>query len=189
RGSWFVGDDWRVRPNLTLSFGLRHEFQTKLDDKINFAPRLGVAWSPFKSRKTTIRGGGGLFFERLRGGQYENSIRFNGSTQRSYTIPNAVFNPNDPIGANHLEANQDRLQLRSLTLRPLDPNLKAPYDINLSIGIEQQLPKGIVGSVTYMRSRGLHLFRTRNINAPTSFSLEPDPDPSKPARLMPNYPD
>src|SRR5262249_15602311 len=76
----------------------------------------------------------------------------------------------------------------SLTLRPLDPNLKAPYDINMSIGVEQQLPKGIVGSVTYMRSRGLHLFRTRNINAPTSFSLEPDPDPSKPARLIPNYP-
>jgi hypothetical protein len=179
QGSWFVGDDWRLSQGLTFSFGLRHEFQTKLQDKMNFAPRLGIAWSPFKSRKTTIRAGGGIFYDRLRGNQYQNSIRFNGQTQQSYIVRNAIFNPADPFGAN-----QDQLELQNSTLRPLDPNLKAPYDINTSVGVEQQLPKGIVGSVTYIRSRGVHLFRTRNINAPIGFT----PNPQNPAQPTPIYP-
>ncbi|MGH9847568.1 MAG: hypothetical protein ACREEM_53440, partial [Blastocatellia bacterium] len=180
RGSWFVGDDWRVSQALTFSFGLRHEFQTQLDDKINFAPRIGIAWSPFKSRKTTIRGGGGIFFDRLRGGTYENSLRFNGERQLSYLIRNAVFDAKDPFGANN-----DRLQLQSQTLRPLDPDLKAPYDINTSIGVEQQLPKNLVASLTYIFSRGIHQFRTRNINAPFRF----EPNPNNPNRPIAIYPD
>lgn len=180
QGSWFVGDDWRMSQNLTLSFGMRHEFQTQLQDKMNFAPRLGIAWSPFKSRKTTIRAGGGIFYDRLRANQYENSIRFNGLTQQSYIVRNAIFNLNDPYGAN-----LDRLELQNTTLRPLDPNLKAPYDINTSVGVEQQLPKGIVGSVTYIRSRGIHLFRTRNINAPIGFSSNPQ-NPAQPIPIYPN---
>lgn len=179
RGSWFVGDDWRIAQNLTLSLGLRHEFQTRLDDKINFAPRIGIAWSPFKSRKTTIRGGGGVFYERLRGAQYENAIRFNGTTQQSYIVRNAVFSPTDPIGAN-----ASRLQAQTVTLRPLDSNLKAPYDINTSIGVEQQLPKNLVATVTYIFSRGINQFRTRNINAPFRFDTDPVT-----GRLIPIYPD
>src|SRR5262245_64411371 len=99
RGSWFIMDDFRMRPNLTLSYGLRHEFQSHLVDKLNFAPRFGLAWSPFKDRKTMIRGGAGLFFDRLNGGNYANTIRFNGDTQESFTIRNAVFDPNNlPVG-------------------------------------------------------------------------------------------
>ena len=55
---WFAQDDWRVSNQLTLSYGLRHEFQTNLQDKLNFAPRVGVAWSD-KKRTSTFRFGGG----------------------------------------------------------------------------------------------------------------------------------
>ena len=54
--SFFVQDDMRLRPNFTLSAGLRYEFQSHLQDKLNIAPRLGIAWSPSKDRKTTIHG-------------------------------------------------------------------------------------------------------------------------------------
>ncbi|RMG54535.1 MAG: hypothetical protein D6723_04790, partial [Acidobacteria bacterium] len=63
--SWFVQEDWRVRSNLTVSIGVRHEFQTHLPDKMNVAPRLGFAWAPGGSRRMAIRGGFGLFFDRL----------------------------------------------------------------------------------------------------------------------------
>ena len=42
----FAGDDWRARPNLTLSFGLRYETQTHVSDRHDFAPRLALAWAP-----------------------------------------------------------------------------------------------------------------------------------------------
>ncbi len=177
RGSWFVGDDWRIQPRLTISFGLRHEFQTHLQDKANFAPRFGIAWSPFKSGKTTIRGGGGVFFERLRNTSFENSIRYGGGAalQQSFLVRNAIFATTAEqallLNATQLTSSQ------STTLRPLDPKLVAPYDINTSLSLEQQLPKGLIGSVTYLFTRGIHQFRTRNINAPIV-------DPANPGQFI-----
>ncbi len=171
RGSWFVLDDFRMRPNLTLSYGLRHEFQAHLVDKLNFAPRLGVAWLPFKNRKTVIRGGAGIFYDRLSNGNYENTLRFDGERQQSFTLGNVVFNPN--IDPNNLPAGIQQALLRGKTIRELDPSLKAPYSLNVSVSVEQQLPKGLVGSITYFRDQGIHQFRTRNINAPI-------PDPNNP---------
>jgi uncharacterized membrane protein YgcG len=164
RGSWFVNDDWRISPTLTLSYGMRHEFQQYLQDKINFAPRFGIAWSPFKSRKTTFRFGGGVFYDRLRTNQYENSIRFAGQLQQSFTVANAIFGRTltEVLARNTLSANTRA----NTTTRPLAADLKAPYDLNSSFSVEQQLPKGLTGSFTYSFSRGINQFRTRNINAP-----------------------
>src|ERR1039458_3070096 len=55
----FAQDDWRIRPNLTLSYGLRYEWQTNITDHGDFAPRLGFAWAPGSAksgRKTVVRG-------------------------------------------------------------------------------------------------------------------------------------
>ncbi|MEK7833180.1 MAG: hypothetical protein AAB401_18970, partial [Acidobacteriota bacterium] len=187
RGSWFVGDDWRIKPRLTVSFGLRDEFQTHLQDKVNFSPRFGVAWSPFKSGKTTIRGGGGIFYERLRNTSFENSIRYGGGAalQQSFQVSNAVF---AKTAEEALRVNAAQLKSsQSTTLRPLDPNLVSPYDINSSLSIEQQLPKGLIASVTYQYTRGIHQFRTRNINAPLPDPAHPGqfiPDPARPGEFL-----
>ncbi|MBL8208937.1 MAG: hypothetical protein JNM09_32305, partial [Blastocatellia bacterium] len=132
-----------------------------------------------KSRKTTIRGGGGIFFDRLRNGQYENSIRFNGQLQQSFLVRNAIY---ASTLAEALRLNQGQLtQTQNTTQRPLDAGLKQPYDVNLSVTLEQQLPQGWVGTVTYLFSRGINQFRTRNINAPY-------PDPADPTKLIRPFP-
>ena len=87
RSSWFVQDDIRLSQSLTVSAGLRHEFQNHLKDKINFAPRFGVAWSPFRNRKTTVRTGGGIFFDRLTGNLYENTLRYDGDHSTEHRHP------------------------------------------------------------------------------------------------------
>jgi hypothetical protein len=185
QASWFIQDDWRMSQNLTLSFGLRHEFQQYLQDRLNFAPRFGVAWSPFKDRKTTFRFGGGMFFSRLGAGTYQNVLRYNGSTQESLTILNAPFNCLDP----NVERTIDNCNpfagaivsgFSDTTVRNLDPNLTTPYNITLSSTVERQLPKNLVVTFTYAFTRGLHQFRWRNVNAPI---LQSDgsftrPDPS-----------
>ncbi len=171
--SWFAQEDWRFRPTLTLSFGLRHEFQSQLDDKNNFAPRVGVAWSPFKDRKTVFRFGGGLFYQRLSGSLYENTLRYDGVTQQSVIIQNPFF-PDAFAG-------DPNISITNTVKRALDPNLKAPYTINFSSSVERSLPYGLNGSATYVYTRGVHQFRMRNINAPLPGTYDPS-DPASAVR-------
>ena len=60
----FMQDRWLVRPNLSFDLGLRYEDQ-RIADEQNFAPRAGFAWSPFKGDRTILRGGIGLFFDKV----------------------------------------------------------------------------------------------------------------------------
>jgi hypothetical protein len=168
---FFVQDDLRLNKSLSLSLGLREEFQSHLRDRNNWSPRVGVAWSPFKDRKTTLRGGAGLFHGRLSGGTYANTLRFDGERQKSLIIRNALY-PDPFAGDPEIEvAAQNR---RKYTL---DPDLKAPYTINFNLAIERQLPGGLVGTLSYIHMRGVHQFRLRNINAPPAGSgLRPMPN-------------
>jgi len=176
RSSWFAQDDIRLSQSLTLSVGLRHEFQNHLQDKINFAPRFGVAWSPFKNRKTTIRTGGGVFFDRLTGNLYENTLRYDGVTQQSIVIRNPIFIPNFTQALPDPVSGQSQVEAQNSIKRLLDPKLQAPYTINFMTSVERQFSRGVIVSVTHNYMRGAHLFRTRNINAPLpDTNTRPDP--------------
>src|SRR4029077_19174857 len=78
----FVNDDWRARPNLTLSAGVRYEAQTNLGDPANWAPRVGIAWGldarANRPAKTVARAGFGTFFDRIPLSVMLNNVRYNG---------------------------------------------------------------------------------------------------------------
>jgi hypothetical protein len=165
----FVQDDWRVASNFTLSTGLRWEGQTNLRDRLDFAPRIGFAWSPQLSKssgrpKTVIRGGFGLFYVRFDDSDLLLANQNNGVNQQSYllnypTLVNPDFYPNlPPISA--LAASNRRLVYQ------VDPNLRAPYLIQSAIGVDQQLLKHTTLSVNFTNTRAVHQYTTRNINAP-----------------------
>lgn len=176
RSSWFIQDDIRLSQSLTLSAGLRHEFQINLQDKINFAPRFGVAWSPFRNRKTTIRTGGGVFFDRLAGNLYENTLRYDGVTQQSIVIRNPIFIPNFTPAMPDPVSGESQVEAQNNITRSLDPKLQAPYTINFMTSVERQFSRGVIVSVTHNYMRGVHLLRTRNINAPLpETNARPDP--------------
>jgi len=87
----YVQDDWRYRPNLTFSFGLRYEIQNNAGSKFDFAPRFALAWSPgaanaTKPPKTVIRAGTGIFYNRFSENQTLTSRRFNGVTEQTFSI-------------------------------------------------------------------------------------------------------
>jgi len=167
--AWFVQDDWRVRPNLTLSLGLRHEFQTHLRDRLNFAPRFGFAWSPRNNQRTVVRGGAGLFYDGLEANLVLNTIRFDGQRQQQIIIRFPGFP--DPFS-------EGEVTIRPTSLRVLAPDLVAPYTFQSTIEVERQLPRGLFLNVGYSHIRGVHLFRSRNINAPLPGTLTP-PDPTR----------
>jgi Carboxypeptidase regulatory-like domain/TonB dependent receptor-like, beta-barrel len=62
--SLFIQDDWRVHPKLTLSGGIRYDYDSKFGATRNVAPRLGLAWSP--DQKTVVRTSWGMFYDRYR---------------------------------------------------------------------------------------------------------------------------
>ncbi len=163
----FYQDDWRMRPNITVSLGLRYETQTNIHDWTDFAPRIGVAWAPGSHKgnarpKTVIRAGSGLFYDRVDDMLTLNALRFNGITQQQYTIRNPDFYPTG------LTVAQLNAQAKPQTIRELYDGLVAPYIIQSAIGVERQLPWNSTMSVTFTNSRGLHLLRTRNVNAPVN---------------------
>src|SRR6185369_5725611 len=79
----FVQDDWRIKPNITFSYGLRYETQTNAHSKYDFAPRLALAWSPGAANsarppKMVIRVGTGFFYNRFSENYTLTANRFNG---------------------------------------------------------------------------------------------------------------
>ena len=61
----FFNDEFKLYPNLTLSYGLRYERETAISDNNNIGPRIGIAWDPFNKGKGVIRFGAGIFYNRV----------------------------------------------------------------------------------------------------------------------------
>jgi len=172
----FVLDDWRLRPNFTLSVGLRYEVQSNIDNKINLAPRVGFAWSPpgnTRNPKTVIRGGLGVFYERFPETLTLAANRYDGNTQKLFftTDPFILdFFPNVPP-PNELEG----FTLPS-SIRRVAQNLREPYSMQVALSLERQLPHNTTFSVSFIKTRTLHVLRSRNINAPLPPDLLTRPD-------------
>jgi len=60
----FAQDEWRLKPNLVLSYGVRYENETIVRDLNNFAPRVAFSYDPFRTWKTVVRGGAEIFYNR-----------------------------------------------------------------------------------------------------------------------------
>jgi hypothetical protein len=165
----FVQDDWRVRPNLTLSVGLRWEAQNNINDKNDWAPRFGFAWSPDAKggrgrAKTVIRGGWGYFYDRFAITNVETAYRYNqqagGQTSYTQNFPvnyNATFDTMVPMTDLTAETAQ-RYQI--------DRSLKAPRLMQTAVSVERQLFSHTTLNANYVNSRGTHELRTVDINAP-----------------------
>ena len=70
---------------------MRYEAQTHVPDALNFAPRAGFTWAPFKSGKTTLRGSWGMFYDWLPTGIYPQTLQIDGFRQRELNIINPSF--------------------------------------------------------------------------------------------------
>jgi hypothetical protein len=179
----FFQDEWRLRANLTLSYGLRYERETIIRDTNNFGPRLAVAYDPFSSGKTVIRLGAGLFYNRALLRTIDDFTL--GQQQR-------FFDTNELVNAvtGRVMTNEERRDFISKNLRfpqvlsadsplvtqfaalntgfsrRLDPSIRIPESYQVNVGFEREIGRSIVFEANYTFNRGIHLWREINANAP-----------------------
>jgi hypothetical protein len=179
----YAKDDWRMRPNLSLSYGLRFETQNGIRDHADWAPRISLAWGigggGKNVAKTVLRAGLGMFYDRFPENLILNAERLNGVTQQQYIVtgtPKVAINfyPLVPLVAS-LPVSQT-----AATIYQINPALRAPYVIQSAVSLEREVTKNANLTVSYLNSLGEHQLLSWNANAPlpgTPFSAGPRPDP------------
>ena len=222
--SVFAQDSWKIRPNLTLNYGLRWELFTPLTDVSGhvqsfrpgqtsqtypctdtlpefcpvglvvpgdpgipagltstyyktFAPRIGLAWSPGSSGKTSIRAGWGMFYnpmEQLVLEQFSAEPPFGGSNIISYPLFNTPYldqfgvqkpNPFDGIITPPKGQDPDWQRFRPLLLYgQFQPHLRTQYSAQYNLNIQRELTKDLVLQVGYIGSQGHRLLASHDVN-------------------------
>jgi hypothetical protein len=202
---FYAQDSWKLRPNFTLSYGLRYQFNgvpfekngdlsnlfqdpaglapftfnligsspTKNlynNDPWNFEPRVGFSWDPFSTGKTAIRGGYGIFHDRVFGNLFSNAGGNPPFLNFLTTFPMTAFGygdilPNVPVYPTVPTSSVvDDGALISATL--IDPNLKMPMTQTWNFGVQQELPGRSILDLQYIGSKTNHEFRVLNGNQP-----------------------
>ena len=184
--AYFVQDDWKVRPNLTLNIGARYDYESlphpyafavaanapqesnRPSDKNNIAPRVGFSYDPFGLGKTVVRGGFGMYFGRIPNSTLLNAFINTGTPQGQASI--TVFNGTN-IGTT---AAPSYIKFPStLTTRPasgllsaayLDAHLQNPYTEQFDLTVQQDLGRSNVLSVSYLGALGRELPNYLNLN-------------------------
>jgi hypothetical protein len=168
----FIQDDWRIRSNFTLSLGLRYENQNNISSNMNFAPRIGFSWSPTSNAnqppKIVIRGGFGIFYNRIAEDLTLQTNRYNGFNQQQFVINNPANLIAYDLSSGFIIPSVDTLTAFALpqTTRVFAEDIQAPYTIQSVVSVERQLPYNFTAYGAFVNSRILHLLRSRNINAP-----------------------
>ncbi|MGC2745808.1 MAG: carboxypeptidase regulatory-like domain-containing protein [Candidatus Angelobacter sp.] len=164
----YAEDDWKIRPNMTASYGLRFETQNGIKDHGDWAPRIGFAWGLGGKKnaapKTVIRTGFGLFYDRFSQNLIMQAERLNGINQQQVTI---TADPNNASAANAANRallaslfasypNIPALPGTQTTTYSIDPALRTPYTVQFAGSVERQLTKTATLTGTYIHSHGVH---------------------------------
>jgi hypothetical protein len=123
----------------------------------DFAPRVGLAWDPFKKGTTSVRAGYGLYHEQFLVGFAEQIIGVNPPYQENFTISNTRLD--NPAGSS-----TNPPSAAASTIRGMDTDWKTPYMQHWSLDIQHQLNSKTVFTVGYYGSKGTHLVGVTEIN-------------------------
>ena len=198
----YFNDDYRIRPNLTVNLGIRYEYMTvpvvsryqsfssvadlpglitfgePKPQKSNWAPRVGIAWSPGNSAVWSVRAGFGINYD-----QPYNNLNINakpGYFQQTEDVPSLTNNtPNFLANGGLPPSNAIVLTTDPATARAAvsayNYDQIRPYSINYTVGIQRSLGKDYTLEARYVGTKGVHLYVQDQINRVTvvtpSYSL------------------
>ncbi len=154
----YIKDDWQVRPGFSLGLGLRYDWQNYFHDNNNFAPRFSLAYAPGDKKTNVLRAGIGVFNDRSGPVVIADVLHSQPGGLIKYVISNPGYP--DPFASAAAAASQPP------SIVQLAPGVQIPQTVQYSVGLDHQLQKTTMLSLTYTGARGYHMFRSRDINAP-----------------------
>jgi len=137
--------------------------------KGDFAPRVGLAWDPFKKGQTSIRIGYGMYYDQVLNGTYQQNIGQNPPYQETFSVSavsggSVATTPrlDQPVPSGTTVA--AGAPVAALSIRAIQPNWKDPYMQHWSLEWQQQFGPNSVLSVGYFGSKGTHLIGAFELN-------------------------
>lgn len=203
---WYANDNWRIRQNLTINLGLRYEYTTipftsrkqALNNAVsvpglvnfiapnpaknNWGPRVGFAYSPGTSGRTSIRGGVGEAYDVL----FDNLGLLTLPPELSSTLDCVPFGslvcPTPFLAGGGILPGPGGVRTfptpaaqAHATSAYIPPNTKDPKSIDWTLGIQHTFAKDYTLEVRYVGTRGIHLPAQIQLNkrpvVTSSFSL------------------
>lgn len=163
----FLQDNIRVNQRSTLALGVRYDRQNYGPDLDNIAPRASFAVALGPQGKTTIRVGGGIFYDNIGSGAYADRLRFDGVRVIETLLRNPAYPEPETTSGEALAPN----------LVTWAPRLTTPYICQYSASVERRLTEDTVLTVNWINSVGVGLLRSRDLNAPLPESAaRPNPE-------------
>ena len=145
----FAQDRWIVHPAVTLNLGVRYDgySTTGLDlQKVNVAPRVGVAWDPLRNGKTVVRGGFGVFYNSILG----NIGDISGQERLQINKPGYP----DPFSRG----------TEKVSGTWAEENMAVPRSYNMTVGVQREIWSGLAVSADYVNIKGRRLIRLVETN-------------------------
>jgi len=169
----YAEDDWKLKPNLTFSYGIRYETQNRIHSNRDFAPRISIAYgvprADGKPPITVLRGGFGLFYDRFGLGDLLTLQQF--SPLSPSQTQTTVLNPGIGCGPTTIGACGTGTTGKITTYRQAG-NLRSSYTMQGAVGVDQQIGRLGTISVNYLLSRGNHEFFTRLTQDSAAYNYE-----------------
>jgi outer membrane receptor protein involved in Fe transport len=202
---FYVQDDWKATPKLTLSLGVRYDLETlarppvrnpdpnlisrgldtstPISDKNNVAPRAGFSYA--FNEKSVVRGGYGIFYSRTTGIMLGTAHSQNGVSVKNFSLNAAQIATAGLVYPNVLTA-APAVGASPISIFLFAPDYAQPYVQQGRLGFEHEIMKNMSLSVTYLFFKGVHLSRTRDINLPAP-TLTTFTDPTGPTFQVPRF--